>query len=163
MNTETLEIITTADLKLFVQESNRIEGIHRAPTKKELAAHMTLLQHGAPDIGAVSAFVWSVAGKPLREREGMNVRVGNHFPPLGGLEIPTRLGLILHGLHRGDDPYEVHRDYETLHPFMDGNGRSGRALWLWQMINQRGSLAPLRMGFLHLWYYQSLSAKREAP
>lgn len=155
-------MIDASDLKLFVRESNHIEGIDRAPTKAELQAHLKLLEHGAPDIGAVSAFVWSVAGKPLREHEGMNVRVGNHIPPPGGPMIPIRFGLILHGLHRGDDPYDVHRDYETLHPFMDGNGRSGRALWLWQMINQRGTLAPLQMGFLHLWYYQALGAKREA-
>ena len=39
---------------------------------------------------------------------------------------------------------------------MDGNGRSGRALWLWQMVNQHNY--DMRLGFLHLWYYQSLQA-----
>jgi hypothetical protein len=37
-------------------------------------------------------------------------------------------------------------------PTTDGNGRSGRALWLWCM---RGR-APL--GFLHQFYYQTLGA-----
>lgn len=149
-----------ADLRIFVRESNRIEGITRAPLKKELMAHRELLSHGAPDVGAMQSFVWTVAGRAIRNRAGMDVRVGSHIAPPGGPEIETRLGLILHGAHRGDDPFEVHRDYEHLHPFMDGNGRSGRALWLWQMIHQRRTTAPLRMGFLHLWYYQSLSARR---
>ena len=40
------------------------------------------------------------------------------------------------------------------HPFTDGNGRSGRALWLWQMNNH----APF--GFLHTFYYQTLENSR---
>jgi Fic family protein len=39
---------------------------------------------------------------------------------------------------------------------MDGNGRSGRAIWLWQMLRQEGG-APL--GFLHHFYYQTLEAQ----
>ena len=148
-----------SDLRAFIRESNRIEGITRAPIKKEIAAHEFFLAHGAPDIGTMTAFVWSVAGKPIRAREGMNVRVGSHVAPPGGPEILTRLGLILHGAHRGDDPYLVHRDYETLHPFMDGNGRSGRALWLWQMLRTDDPYV-LQRGFLHTWYYQSLSVRR---
>jgi hypothetical protein len=151
--------LEATELRHFVRESNRIEGITREPTKHELEAHITLLAHGAPDIGAVRAFVWTVAGKPLRDRPGMNVRVGNHIAPPGGPEIVTRLGLILHGAHRGDDPYDVHRDYETLHPFLDGNGRSGRAIWLWQMLHQRNARHVLQLGFLHCWYYQSLAGR----
>ena len=48
--------------------------------------------------------------------------------------------------------------YETLHPFMDGNGRSGRILWAWQMIEH--NIAPgLSLGFLHAYYYQTLAAR----
>lgn len=64
---------------------------------------------------------------------------------------------ILSRAHRGSTPYDVHQQYETLHPFTDGNGRSGRALWLWQMIRD-GQRAQL--GFLHTWYYQSLREAR---
>lgn len=150
-------------IRAFVRESNRIEGVTRAPLQKEIAAHLELIEHGAPDIGAMTRFVWTVASKPLRERAGMDVRVGSHIAPAGGPEIPIRLGLILHGAHRGDDPWAVHCDYETLHPFLDGNGRSGRALWLWQMLNQRNDPHVLARGFLHTFYYQTLSAYRRAP
>lgn len=158
-------VMTDADgfdglLRAFVKESNRIEGIVRAPTKREIEAHATILQHGAPDIGALSRFVMTVAQRPLRDREGMNVRVGSHIPPPGGPDITIRLGLILHGAHRGDDPWAVHRDYETLHPFMDGNGRSGRVLWLWQMLAQPGrDPYAFQRGFLHTFYYQTLGAR----
>ena len=30
-----------------------------------------------------------------------------------------------------DEVWQTHLAYENIHPFMDGNGRSGRLLWLW--------------------------------
>ncbi len=57
-------------------------------------------------------------------------------------------------------PYISHVAYENLHPFTDGNGRSGRALWLWQMMH--GTMRQVNMardlGFLHTFYYQTLNA-----
>jgi Fic/DOC family protein len=92
----------------------------------------------------------------------MNVAVGSHRPPPGGPDIPGALGFLLDTMKRGLDPWTTHKRYETLHPFMDGNGRSGRALWLWQMIHQYGGRDPyaLRRGFLHTFYYQTLSEGR---
>lgn len=146
------------DLRLFVTESNRIEGIHRKPTMAELRAHCVFLALEVPTIADLQAFVQVVApGKPLRQQEGQNVRVGDHVAPPGGPNVPLALGLIL-DLIATSDPHSIHLAYETLHPFMDGNGRSGRALWLWQMLNQREAYHALRMGFLHLFYYQTLSA-----
>lgn len=147
------------DLVKFVTESNRIEGIHRKPTMAELRAHCVFLALDGVAVPDLETFVKVVApGKLLRRAAGMNVRVGSHIAPPGGVEIEASLAVILDSAWRGADPYTTHLRYETLHPFMDGNGRSGRALWLWQMLNQREAFHALRMGFLHLFYYQTLAA-----
>lgn len=149
-------------LEGFVAESNRIEGIIRPVTPLELSAHKTLLVVRKMRVDALQQFVHTVAGAPLRDRPGMNVRVGPHLPPPGGPHVREALEDLLSRL-ADLTPYNAHHEYETLHPFMDGNGRSGRALWLWMMHDKGGALDldyALKLGFLHAWYYQSLQAGR---
>lgn len=153
-------------LTAFVKESNRIEGILREPTKAEIEAHKTLLatSSGCLEEKSLVAFVAVVApGKLLRVKIGMDVRVGSHIAPRGGPDISDRLIEILTSAAEGLDPYAVHQAYEQLHPFMDGNGRSGRALWLWQMKQYGNYDRALALGFLHNWYYASLSHHRVSP
>lgn len=143
-------------LESFVRESNAIEGIHRDPTSDELVAHGALLQEHAITLPALYAFQAIIApGKPLRAEPGMNVTVGNHVPPPGGPAIPLRLADLLDDVNRDlIDPWRTHLRFETLHPFMDGNGRTGRALWAWQMLKLGRD--PFALPFLHRWYYQTL-------
>ena len=140
-------------LEDFVRESNRIEGIERDPTADEIDAHKWFLARDkitVRDLGTLVSVIQPDA--VIRRTIGLDVRVGNHIAPRGGPEIEQRLEAILAVI---DSPYKTHLAYEDLHPFTDGNGRSGRALWLWQM----GGEAPI--GFLHRFYYQTLEAQRQ--
>ena len=140
------------DLKAFVRESNKIEGIVRV-TDAEVLAHAEFLSM-PPSLPSLARLVSVLQPDArLRDRVGLDVRVGPHVPPPGGPEIKEELIAIL---REAVSAYDTHQAYETLHPFTDGNGRSGRALWLHMM----GGYAPL--GFLHHWYYQSLQNNRSA-
>lgn len=147
------------EIEHFVRESNAIEGIHRDPTDAEIDATALFVgRHGSspvpPSVDEVEKLV--AVYQPdaiLRRKPGLNVRVGNHIAPDGGPTIVFALAELLDGLF-SSDPWETHCRYETLHPFTDGNGRSGRAIWAWQMVRrQRG----LPLGFLHQFYYQTLA------
>lgn len=141
-------------LREFVAESNRIEGIG-VVQEHEVKAHFDFMNVQHPTINDLEEFVFKICGKRIRALDGMNVLVGSHVPPLGGSQIVEDLKNLLVSIHAGHlGPYEAHIAYETLHPFMDGNGRSGRVLWAWQMIHL--GLDPFALPFLHRFYYQTL-------
>lgn len=144
----------------FVIESNRIEGMMRPAMRYELQAHVTFWDLTWITMMNLESFVDAIRGKPLRRRPGANVEIGTYRPPPGGPWIEDELALVLyHANNLRSTPYEVHQMYERLHPFGDGNGRSGRALWAWQMMKIGEN--PFELPFLHRWYYDSLNADRQ--
>ncbi len=153
-------LMNTDNLSFFIRESNWIEGIESYDEDLELDAYIRFLGIGRPEVRHLESFVDVIQpGAKLRKGVGMDVRVGPYVPRSGGPAIVTLLEDLLGRIVTFDIPvYEAHQAYESIHPFMDGNGRSGRLLWLWQMWNDKG-IQP--KSFLHQWYYQSLSNYRK--
>jgi len=143
-------------LREFVKESNEIEGICEKASHQDAYDRLKpFLKYKRLTVKHLCKF--NTAGD-LRLNSNQNVRIGNYYPPPGGQHIETKLKSILKSVNAKGDPFKNHIDFETLHPFMDGNGRTGRAVWLWQMVNQFHY--ELRYGFLQTWYYQSFNFYR---
>ena len=149
------ERIDGQTLRAFVEESNMIEGLTHKVKDDELRAHRLVLSRPI-ETETLERFVYIVApGHQLRRMDHMNVRIGQHIAPEGGPQIEKDLNHILSTIH---GPFDLHREYLTLHPFSDGNGRSARVIWLHQMLSM-GLIEQIRArGFLHNWYYQTLQA-----
>lgn len=153
---------TDLDINEFIRESNKIEGILRDPTKEEIKEMRRFV--GLETVGVTDLIRFVCVYQPdakLRTLPGMDVRVGSHIAPLGSFYIKEYLERILEDCTSGRvGPYYTHCRYETLHPFTDCNGRSGRALWAWQMSRQAAGWHTRRIGFLHAFYYQALANSR---
>jgi len=70
--------------------------------------------------------------EPLKNKDGLRrtfVRVGTRMCPHPD-EVPGRLArLVEHGTDL--EPLEFYRELELVHPFVDGNGRTGKIVLAW--------------------------------
>lgn len=139
----------------FLRESNHIEGIDLEPSateQHEFSIFLRLPTVSILQLGHLQSIF--APGKPLRDKPGMNVRVARFTPPPGGPQIRQLLQDILDIAHVEPDPWAVHVAFEHVHPYMDGNGRTGRMLWAWHTA--RAGRDPFSLSFLHRFYYQTL-------
>ena len=140
----------------FVQQSNMIEGIVDVDNQNDDIIRLEkLLSCDKLTIARINKF--NAYGE-LRDKDNIsNVMVGSHVAPKSGKDIRLKLNDILGSLSVVH-PYQSHQDFESLHPYTDGNGRAGRAIWLWQMTKYHDY--DLGLLFLHKFYYQSLEFNR---
>ena len=152
-------IATENLLRSLLRESFLIEGINSKPTMEQINGTYEFLSLSIITIYYLEKLtaLYEPSAR-LRSQEGMDVRIGNYYPIAGGEQVVVHLRNLLDQInHKQLSSYLAHHEYEKLHPFTDGNGRSGRTLWL-RMENIFFSESGLekKFSFLHTWYYQSL-------
>lgn len=124
------------------------EGIDRAARAPELSVE-DLCRINARLLEGTGANAASYAGRLRREQNWIG---GNRVNPIGAAYVPPRPELVpelMDDLVRFCNESELppvavaaiaHAQMETIHPFADGNGRTGRALV--HVILRRGGTAP---------------------
>ena len=138
IGSEAAEIIANIDAMQFAFERT---AVAHAITPDDFAAIHGVLMSRAPDADTAGQF-----------RTSQNWIGGNDYNPCGADFVPPpaeELGSLLEDLSRfcDDDALPpivhaaiAHAQFETIHPFGDGNGRTGRAL-IHVLLRRRG-LAP---------------------
>ena len=151
-------------LRPFAQESNALENVP-VTTAQEVMAHLRFTDYARKiTIEDLVQFVSIVQpnARLRRTKDVPGVMIGKHVAPPSGKATMTPLNVLLRRLNSDPwtcDPFEVHAEWMNIHPFTDGNGRCGRALWLWHMA----SLSPahlnhaLKSSFLKTTYHQSFA------
>jgi Fic family protein len=132
------------DMARHIRESNLIESIDDpAEDARSLRAFKWFMgQHGI-STGVILEVHRRITLKqlPFRQRGNwrtIQVYVGDHIPPPPVLVIPQiseYLDELRFNWHM-IDPIKAHVRFETIHPFVDGNGRTGRMLLWWHQIKR---------------------------
>ena len=159
--------ISYSDLFGFIVDSFAIESLNYTiwEQRRVTDAHQSFLALGTLSIKNVIDVARDIAGPEARLRgsAGDDVTIGDHRPPPGG---PLVGSLLQDLLDRYNDPgpqdtdTSLHCDFERLHPFMDGNGRVGRLLWLWRRLHRGIPYSDLPL--LQQFYY-AVIADSENP
>jgi len=103
----------------------------------------------------------------------INIRVGDHFPPAHEDVSPLMFELLTWWNEEAPKLSPIlssailHYRYEDIHPFADGNGRTGRALALWELYRRGYDTHHIFSIDEYYWedrpgYYRALSQVREA-
>ena len=137
--------------EIFAKESDKIEGEKYNP--QHLVSLQRILYNDLDEEILLNAHkLFAPCEKWSGKYRDVNVSIGGEIAPSPALvkELMHNWFLDLPKM----DSYEAHVRFEKIHPFQDGNGRIGRAVWLKKALNEG---YDYRISFLHQFYYQVLS------
>lgn len=162
--------LTGAKLLNLIKESNEIEGIYGTPEVMQSKVAWDYLTTDQP-LELTHGMICKVQKiitlnqsdlRPdqrgyYRDLSRTNVRVGNHIAPAYG-QVEYLMNRWLD--HYQDmPPWDAHAEFERIHPFVDGNGRTGRMLMWWDEL--RGDREPTLIEAKdRQLYYAALAAFR---
>lgn len=95
-----------------------------------------------------------------RSLSKVNVIVGNYRPPMAYMVDGLMNKWLLDYEKLG--PWEAHVRFEKIHPFVDGNGRTGRMLMWWQE-QELGQEPTVIVAAERQAYYRRLEKGRSVP
>ena len=120
-------------MKVAIHESNLIENIDDPKEDKQSLVAWNWLKKQPRinhyEVIHLHELITKNQGVPggFRNQE---VRVGNYYPPVC-YQVPYLMDNWLMDLWESIDPMDMHIKFERIHPFLDGNGRTGRMLMWW--------------------------------
>jgi len=141
--------MNTIQITKFLDESNKIEGVYDAQSLDQaLFAWEYCIAQDELSIGVIlKTHKILMLHQPLFPDEKGYLRevpvyIGgreamHHSQLRGALQAwTTRSNLMVHypGSRISDDIKLHHVEYERIHPFVDGNGRTGRIFMNWQRV-----------------------------
>lgn len=149
------------EIKDFLKESNAIEGVYDdvsfkqanyaweyLMTKKEMTLEVVLKTHKILMLHSNlypnekgyfrNVMVW-VGGESGFEPDRISEAVGNW---------------CYKTMHSRLSAKKLHIEYEKIHPFVDGNGRTGRMFMNWTRIKKRQPIIVIHEGQEQLEYYK---------